>query len=389
MMLVRVLVCDLNIQKAGHWLSYHQYIIDNFEKIEQEFPAIHISFLYNQDALGLLHIKEKFKSRLHFLTHSSSDNRSVKKRFEIFENIKKFALANKINHLIMDFDEFQLPIFISTFDFKMSGILYRPHHRITPPNNNIITIFFNSFKRYKKKLAETLLLQKRNVKNIFILNDSYGVEKLNEFHKSNVFKFIPEPVFTYTISTSPPLDIVREGHQPFRYLIFGSMDERKNITNILKAYNQVRLSIDTEILIAGPATQEYLDYIDNLISTLTSIDKSHKRVLIKPGFFSGEEMDYFFSISNICLLIYQNSYGSSALIGRAAFHKRKVVGPNVGLMSEIIQQYGIGITCDPNSITQIAKSLKSVQDLRVSDDSFDEFYNTNSPEVYLKTLLKV
>jgi len=387
MRLYRILICEVNIQKAGHWLSYNQYILDNFQKIEKANPRIHIMFLFNKDAEELLELEESFKDRVYFLNDNVSFYSDLKTRYLLFKKIKKFAEARNVDHIILDFDRFQLPIFLSKFKFNISGILYRPHHRISSSNKKIRSLFINSLKRYKKRLAEKILISQNNVKSIFILNDVRGVGFLNRFYNCSLFKFLPEPVFSYPKNTVRHLDIMPK--QSYRYLIFGSMDERKNITNILKAYDQTEFCNESEIIIAGPADKEFLQYLTNLINTLPSIDKVNKNVLLKPGFYSGEEMDYFFSISDVCLLIYKNHFGSSALLGRSAFHKVKVVGSNVGLLNEIIHEYRLGITSDPDDIKEISDSLKSIQNFEVDDFVFEDFYKKNSPEVYLKTLLEM
>ncbi|HSZ24902.1 MAG TPA: hypothetical protein VK766_04255, partial [Cytophagaceae bacterium] len=87
------------------------------------------------------------------------------------------------------------------------------------------------------------------------------------------------------------------------------------------------------------------------------------------------------------LLIYKNFFGSSGLLGRAALHTIKVIGPNVGLLKELITDNDIGITCDPENIETIAESLKNIYDIKVPHYSFQKFYLKYSPEMFLKTLL--
>lgn len=386
----RILICDVNIQKEGHWLSYNQYIVDHFEQIEKENITFRINFLFNKEASALIQFKETFKDRVHFLDETFSlPYNNFKQKYLLFKNIVNFAESEQIDHLIfMDFDKFQLPIFFNRFKFKMSGILFRPHHRIEPSNNKMFLVLSNYIKRNKKKIAEKFLLRKKNIKSVFILNDVTGVNCLNDIHKCNLFKYLPDPIFSHSKNPVQPFE-ANYVNESYKYLIFGFMDERKNITNILKAYDQAHFDVDTQLIIAGPATKEYLNYLESLITALKSIDKKRKKISIRVGFVSDEEMEYLFSITDVCLLIYKNFFGSSGLIGRAAFHKVKVIGSNVGLLSEMVTQNNLGITSDPNDVDNIAYALKSIQEFKVNGACFERFYQKNSPEFYLRTLLEV
>ena len=98
--------------------------------------------------------------------------------------VQKANVLNIDKMLFMDFDQYQIPIFLTKFNFKISGILFRPHHRIQASNSTLKTRIGSSLNRAKKIIAELFLLSKKNIKNIFILNDQEGVEKLNNYHKT-------------------------------------------------------------------------------------------------------------------------------------------------------------------------------------------------------------
>ena len=48
------LVCDLNIQKKGHYIGYNQYILSNIRTLEAQFHENTYSFLYNEEAKEFL-----------------------------------------------------------------------------------------------------------------------------------------------------------------------------------------------------------------------------------------------------------------------------------------------------------------------------------------------
>ena len=112
-----------------------------------------------------------------------------------------------------------------------------------------------------------------------------------------------------------------------------------------------------------------------------------KKITLKTGFVTNEEMDNYFHSSDVCLLIYKDFYGSSGLLGRSALHKKKVVGSNVGLLKELIEHNKLGITCDPKSVEEISKALINIVTIHFDDENFESFYKQYSPETFFKTLL--
>ncbi|MBC7451408.1 MAG: glycosyltransferase [Cytophagales bacterium] len=377
------LVCDLNIQKKGHYIGYNQYILNTIAKLEEEHPDKHYSFLYNSEAKEYLDFPEYTSGRIHFLNDNCWSNTSMRDKIVLFKKVIASANQLKTDHLIfMDLDQYQFPIFISSFSFKLSGILFRPHHRITFSNNSLSSRVSSRIQRLKKILAEKLLTTKKEIEHIYILNDEQGVQHLNRFHKTTQFTYLKDPIFSYPSSLQTAKD-----NKIIKFLIFGAINERKNITAILKAYDTAHFTDETELLIVGSSDKSYLVYLNNLIQSLTTIN-NRKRITLKADFVSNEEMDNYFHQSDVCLLIYKDFYGSSGLLGRAALHKRKVIGANVGLLKELIEQNTLGITCDPNSVEDISKSLTAIVHLQLEDKNFESFYQQYSPETFIRTLLQ-
>jgi glycosyltransferase involved in cell wall biosynthesis len=377
------LICDLNIQQKGHYIGYNQYILNNIEQLEIAQPDRKYSFLFNSEAKNYLNFPEYTDGRIHFLDDNCWDNFSVKDKITLFRKVIRFAKEHKTNHLFfMDLDQYQFPIFVSRFPSKLSlsGILFRPHHRIAYSSSNYSSKIANKIKRLKKILAEKFLTTKKGVQNIYILNDQEGVEYLNRFHNTTQFKYLPDPIFSYPSALQT---LKKDG--TFQFLIFGSMSERKNITTILKAYDITEFNKETELLVVGSADSNYLTYLNSLISNFSSINAT-KRIVLKAGFVSDEEMDNYFHQTDTCLLIYRDFYGSSGLLGRAALHKKKVIGANVGLLKELVEQNQLGITSDPKSIEDISNSLKKIIDIEIETKQFELFYLQYSPNTFLKTL---
>jgi len=375
------LICDVNIKEQGHYIGYNQYIVDNIEKLENKNPRIQYSFLYNKEADQLLDFPAHVKERVYFLNENGWTSPSTANRIKLFKKITSFASEHNIDHVIlMDLDQYQLPIFLTPGRFKISGVLFRPHHRIKPSNSSFTASLKSKLQRFKKIIAEKLLINTKSMDTIFILNDEEGVKLLNQTHNCIKFKYLADPVFSY------PSTISNNSNPTYKFLIFGAINERKNITAILKAYDLANFNRETELLIVGSAEEIYIQNIREIISSLTTVGPK-KSISVKAGFVSNNEMDYYFSSCNVCLLIYKDFYGSSGLLGRASLHKKKVIGANVGLLNELISKNNLGITCDPNNIHDIAKALEEIIEVNIDAACFENFYLSYSPETFINTLL--
>ena len=288
--------------------------------------------------------------------------------------------------LFMNFDQYQIPVFLTKFNFKISGILFRPHHRIEASNSTFKTRLGSGITKIKKIIAELFLLRKRNIKDIFILNDQEGVEKLNKYHNTQKFKYLPDPIFSYK-SENYTSNIGINKNERFKFLLFGALNERKNVTNIFHAYNIAEFEYPTELILIGPSTPKYNEYLEKLISQLDNINIGNKKLTIKDEFVSDEDMDWIFSQCDVTLLIYKDFYGSSGLLGRACLHNLKVIGTNVGLLQSMITNYNLGANCDPNSVEDIAKTLIKCKELNIPHESFQKFYQNHTPDKFIETLI--
>jgi glycosyltransferase involved in cell wall biosynthesis len=335
-----ILICDVNIKKKGHYIGYNQYILDNFKEIENTVNGLHFLFLFNPQAKDLLNINDEISNRVYFLENINMNENFIN-RINIFHAVSKFVSKHNITSTIfMDLDKYQLAIALTKINCTVSGILFRPHHRITSSNSTSTLKTF--LKRLKKRIAENILLSNKSVNRIFILNDTEGVSILNKRYNTNIFQYLPDPIFKYIDFTDKSENMSK--NNVYTFLLFGALNERKNITNIIKAYELANFSYKTKLLIIGPGNPDYVNYLNTLVENNShTIRNGNKLIEIKNEYVSNKEMEYYFSTSDVCLLIYKNFYGSSGLLGKAALHNLKVIAPNVGLLHQMVTKNNIGI----------------------------------------------
>ena len=366
----------------GHYICYNQFIIDNFKTFELANPNLSFYFLYNFEARLFLNFSQINDAKLFFLKDRNANKNKRQMRSSIFKEVIIHCKKIKIDHLLfMDLDKYQLPIFLSSIKFSISGILFRPHHRINASNKNILTVTSTSMRRLKKILLERLLLSRNFIQAIFILNDTAGVVFLNNKYKTNAFQYLPDPIFSYQNNK------VALTKSVYIFLIFGAISERKNIINIIKAYDLATINFNSELQIIGPASPEFERFLETLIPTCKTINGISKTIKIKNEFVTDAEMETCFAAADICLLIYKDFFGSSGLLGRAALHGKKVIGANVGLIAEIINKYNLGTTCDPTDVNDIAIKLATIKESNFDDYNGRKFYEEHQPEKFLSALL--
>jgi glycosyltransferase involved in cell wall biosynthesis len=384
---MHLLICDINIKEQGHNIGYNQYILDYCCERIKNGTEIHFSFLFNSEAKTLLRLDESLVSHIYYVDTNDDIKEGWKYKFKLFKKTIAIAYNLQVDKMIfLDIDKYQLFIFISRFNFKISGILFRPHHRIESSNKGFKNRLGSLLKRTKKIVAEWMLITKNAVENIFILNDADGILYLNQYHSTTKFSYLPDPIFSF----QPKQGLEKLGiekNNSFKFLVFGALNERKNITNILKAYENASFDYATELILIGPSKKSYSVYLENLVQSISVKDLNNKEIIVHNSFVSDQQMDWFFLQSDVIMLVYKDFYGSSGLLGRACMHQKKVIGPNVGLLRNMITDYQLGLLCDPNSTEEIARAMISIKVHAIGNQGFLNFYSEHSPDKFIETLL--
>jgi|GEM_PF-1106888 len=384
------LICDLNISKSGHNAGYVQYIVDHIKPKDD----IQIYFLFNNSAKDIIDISTSALDRRNFY-YCDIDFQEItvveKFKFKEWKLIEQYARQLKIDKLfLMELTRYEVQIGKSRVSYTISGIEFRPSHRIKAANGKISTKLTANIQRYKRRFFETILLSSKAVEDIFILNDFKGVESLNKTYRTNVFKYLVDPIYDYKEldeAAKATLPVINKNK--VNYIIFGSLGWRKNISNIFEAFSKMDKNInkDISLLIVGKITSHFAEEFNTLVQKFTNVNPDIKLIIVD-SFVSDSEMEYYFSLSDISLLVYSKFYGSSGLLGRAAKYNMISLVPNVGLMAEICMDYKLGYLCDPNSSDDIKDKMRFAFDDIKNNRKINgsEFYESHSPQRFLELL---
>ena len=327
---MKQLVCDLGVQLRGHNLGYIQNIINLLHE-QEKINGREIVFLFNAVAQGYLTPKFKNSSiNTFYITNEENDtleqyNEQAERRTAEWKLIKKYASPHHIDEvLILEFAQYQLSIAAETTPFKVSGIYFRPHYRIetigTGLNNRIKYWLW----RQKKFVLEYYMCRNKNLHNIFILNDEKAVIKMNNKLGDN-FRYLPDPIYDY----EPVVINIRQNYNihkdRFIFLIFGAIDERKNIEIILKSFEKLspQLASKATLLIVGRVKSDYKKTLNSAVNHLIGVQPL-LQVVNDDRFIEDGEMETLFSQCDVPLLLYRDFFVSSGLLGIAAKYNKIV-----------------------------------------------------------------
>jgi len=374
-----ILVCDVNVLKHGHYIGFNQFIVDHTAVIGSE-----VMYLFNAESKEYLDFSGK--ENVHFIDIPPRWRGSIAGKFRIWR-----LIVDKVKELdpdafyFLDFDKFQFPIGLIAFPCSISGIYFRPHHRIRSANDKLFGKAKAFFKRQKKIFAEKLLLHNRKITSIFILNDESGVKTLNDFYGTTVFKYLPDPIFDYAYNERE----VTKNSNKISFLIFGALTERKNISNLIKAFGKANFNKQALLRIIGSCdSASYKSYLSDLAQSEIDGQEKLKEILIKTEFVTDEEMEVYHASSDVSLLLYKDFFGSSGLLGRAAKHNLVVLSPSVGLLHDLTESNKLGLTVDPTDISAIVIAMQKAEELArdLPAAGHQNFYKAHLPEKFIKTL---
>ncbi|MDP5120775.1 MAG: glycosyltransferase, partial [Spirosomaceae bacterium] len=238
-----------------------------------------------------------------------------------------------------------------------------------------------------------LMLRQNKLNKIFILNDHSTAAKLNTRFSTNLFTYLPDPIYDYPNDDS--VLNIREKHDistdRIILLCFGMIDAKKNVALIIDAAKELPDAVAKKlcILVVGKVREEYTT---TLTQSINIAKKENTQLQIEQvnGFVTDAEMESYVKQSDWISLAYVNFYSSSGVVGLAARHNKPILATQFGVIGQQTQEYGLGISVDARKIAEITSSLEII----VSQEhhyprSAERFVNEHSPENFIKCLLQI
>lgn len=230
--------------------------------------------------------------------------------------------------------------------------------------------------RKYKKIAET-----KNIKNVFLLNDSKSAEIFNQKFSTEKFRRLADPIpvmntqledirKTYNLSD----DVIIFSH-------FGGLTARKGTLKILEAISFLEDKRKYAFIFAGKA---YDDISYMMHAKVESLKSQGYQIFYEEGFVSYEFLSSLAAGSNCILVPYSNTCQSSGALAYSAFYKTNVIGPSEGFLGELIKKYHLGTTIDKITPECIAEAVANFTPSPIDDT----YCRDNSRESFCRTILE-
>lgn len=383
---------------AGHNLEYIEHLmcfLNEKPSLKNNFVFIlnpdFASRLDDQltDTINIIYIPS------HLLGYELKYNRKMyltneKKIINHF--LKKLSSAKQI--FFNNLDPYQSIILSGGLKrIKISGILYQPYIHVDVSNRFVVSKELLRKLRKKLQLYIVSLFHKES-KSFFILNDELGVAKMNKtFSNFNInFRYLPDPTLSKNIiSEFNPREYYNISTQNIVLLIFGVINDKKNILNILDALKELKSqsSRQLSLIVAGKFSKNQ----SHLRNKIDDFAKNHSeiQVIIRDEFIDESIRNSLFSHSDIILMPYVNFYSSSGILGHSVLHSKPVVASNLGLIARLVKEYSLGFLVDPFDSSSICEGIKSIiynPDFRnFKSKGRDRFLSKHSVNNFASTVL--
>ncbi|MFT5885935.1 MAG: glycosyltransferase involved in cell wall biosynthesis [Arcticibacterium sp.] len=383
------LLVDLNIQLNGHKLGFVQETLNWLNRYAKN-SGHHFHFLVNHELytpssqhISVHYLEEDLQAKL-------QETRPLVRYRTQWKYIKVKANELEVSQLIlMEFDIYQIAIGnVSKMNFDINGIWFRPFYRQKVINSSLLEKLKFGIAKMRKQVTYKLALRNHNLKQVFVLNDQKTVNELNLKYNPKL-RYLPDPVMPSELSGD--IDIRSKydiGVEKKIFLIFGYIDDRKNVPNILRALNKLPRAYQLKIslLLFGKVANNYSPILRDSILE----NESEVQIIENNEFVSNDEMGALFQSSNLVLRMNINYFASSGIIGLAAKYNKPSLVSNYGVVADLTKAYVLGKEVDPLAIMALSSHFKDFidnpEDWKINGSSYCEKHSMSK---FVTTLLSL
>lgn len=218
-----------------------------------------------------------------------------------------------------------------------------------------------SWRRWRKLLQLYGILRNPSIDRIFYLNNRPLAEWCNRvFRRRGCFDSVCDPI-PWAAATHVPKAPVERREDPRRQLLlFGSLEPRKGITELLRAIaslapdigSRARLRIVGRVL-PGKGNIEQWRELAGLANRASGME-----IEVVEGFLSYEDLAAEVRTCDYVLAPYLGSHGSSGVLGHACLHRKPLLACAGGQIGAAVREGKLGLTFDPRDRQQFADTLR-------------------------------
>jgi glycosyltransferase involved in cell wall biosynthesis len=144
-----------------------------------------------------------------------------------------------------------------------------------------------------------------------------------------------------------------EAGEPMTMLLFGSLRANKGIHVLLDAAQQLGSEVPFRILIAGAASRQMANHLQERASELPHVDLEFGRI-------TPDRKHQLFSRSSVILLPYTEFHSQSGVLFDAYAYGLPVIASDVGAVGPTVREENTGIVIPPRDPEALAMAMLSV-----------------------------
>ncbi|MFN3588173.1 MAG: glycosyltransferase [Spirosomataceae bacterium] len=394
---MRIIICDIYVRLMGHNLGHIQNILQFLEK----YPSTdnEYIFLLNPEAKTIPSVVTSAENvNIIFFTDSEFDafhsgTNLIKSTQILWRHITRYATDLQADRVIMMMvDMFQHTVGNGNFPCQISGVLFSPYARISPQDDSFSAKKKAFLTKSRKFLTTWWMCRNPQLRRVFVFNDTETVERMNRNLRTNVFTYLPDPVYDYP--TRAGLQIREKfAIAPNKkiFLAFGFIEERKNIINIIRAMQsmQAEEAANFCLLIVGKISAAYNDAVMEALE-IAKATRPELQIELETRFIDDDEMEVFVGQSDIISIAYINFFASSGVIGLAARHNKPVLATKHGVIGNLTREYNLGLTVDGLNHQEMKEALLTLaKNKSTYPERASAFVDKHSGEAFIKALLEL
>jgi glycosyltransferase involved in cell wall biosynthesis len=359
-----------NNYKHNYYFVVHQNFSDNYPELWSTALGIkNVNFIeVDENFLVGLNVKNRLRRSLN--------------NFKVVDfYAKKYNIS--VCYLLY-LNIFQIALGLKRTRYKIKGILFM---QFTNMKRSTLRQHYYYYRRYFPLL---LALKNKSLEKIFILNDENSCSQLNtRFKKETLFTYLPDPI--PIICPDESFNIYKEYNIETNrkiFLLFGTLSERKGVTETLESTFFIEESTQQNIaiLIAGKTKEESLIHkINEFISQNKNLTKV--QIIWDNSFIVNSKMAALFKQIDFVLIPYKNPEASSGVLGHAMKSNKPVIGPSKGLIGEIIVAYKMGVIINEITPIEIALAISGYKDISINPELIQPFIESHSVTDFAKALV--
>lgn len=213
-------------------------------------------------------------------------------------------------------------------------------------------------KDYLKKVIFHRFVQVNGLKNLYAIDRTF-VEYVSQKGGAVKLRCLPDPVEDflpvekYLARNNLGLSISRK-----ILLVYGGIDARKGVLELLDAYRLFDRKDEIQIVIAGRQSPDVVEPIKNRIVSICSDCPPRVMNLM----ISSEEEMMLLSAADAVWLGYRNHYTMSGILVKAVMANLPVIGSRQGLIGYYMEKYSLGVGVDIDCVDSIDSALSALLD---------------------------